>query len=122
VELEHLVRTYGEADAGDILSEPYAASQFDATLIAALLLEAVGPTADLATLRGGFRAVTRGGHAYGLGEMREMLAAIRRGEQVDYVGASGNVEIDDDGDVEADLVTWEIKEGRVLETGRVPVD
>jgi hypothetical protein len=35
------------------------------------------------------------------------------------VGASGDVEVDPNGDVEADLVTWTVSDGAIVETGRV---
>lgn len=57
---------------------------------------------------------------YGPHELPQVLAAIRRGEEVNYVGASGDLEIDDNGDVDADLVTWALVKGAIVETGRVP--
>jgi len=110
-----------EIDAGaDASAEPFAPNQFDAAMYAAMTLETAGPDADAARLHKSFFAIAHGGNVYGPHELPQMLAAIRRGERVDYVGASGNVEVDANGDVEAELVTWMVKDGAVVETGRVP--
>ncbi len=49
-----------------------------------------------------------------------LFERIRRGERVDYAGASGDVDLDENGDVQGDLVTWVAKGGAIVETGRVP--
>jgi hypothetical protein len=126
VEFVHLLAAMRDAgieapDAGTVV-EPFAASQFDATILGALALEAAGPDPDPAHLRAGFLSIARGGHAFGVADLPEMFAAMRRGEDVDYAGASGNVEVDDDGDVRADIVTWAVKNGRIVETGRVRLE
>jgi neutral amino acid transport system substrate-binding protein len=116
-ELEHLL---GASDAGaEASAAPFVANQFDATILAALALELAGPDADPTHLRKSLREIARGGRVYGPQEMPQLLAAIRRGERVDYVGASGDVDIDDNGDVEGDLVTWIVTGGEIVETGRL---
>ena len=118
IELEHLMSV---PDGGENWStSPYVASQFDATILAALTLEAAGPDADADKLRTTLRDISRGGHVYGPHEMAQLLAAIRRGERVDYAGASGDVDLDENGDVESDMVSWVVKNGEIVETGRVP--
>jgi serine/threonine-protein kinase len=118
IELVHLLSAI---DAGeDMNAAPFVANQFDAAILAALTLEAAGPDADAAKLRTHLREIARGGRVYGPHEMPQLLAAIRRGERVDYVGASGDVDLDENGDVEGDLVTWIAKGGAIVETGRVP--
>jgi serine/threonine-protein kinase len=117
LELEHLLST---SDAGaDVAASPFVANQFDATILAALALEHAGPDADPARLRTSLHAIARGGRVYGPHEMPQLLAAIRRAELVDYAGASGDVDIDDNGDVESDLVTWLVTGGEIVETGRL---
>jgi serine/threonine-protein kinase len=118
LELEHLLST---SDAGtDVSVSPFVANQFDAAILAALTLEAAGPDADAARLRRTLREISRGGRVYGPQELPQLLAALRRGERVDYVGASGDVDLDENGDVESDLVTWIVTGGAIVETGRVP--
>jgi hypothetical protein len=117
IELVHLL---SNRDAGeDVSAAPFVANQFDATILAALTLEAAGPDADAAHLRKNLRDIAHGGRVYGPHEMPQLLAAIRRGEKVDYVGASGDVDLDENGDVEGELVTWIAKGGTIVETGRV---
>lgn len=118
LELVHLLSTH---DAGeDVSAAPFVANQFDATILAALSLHAAGPDAEAAQLRTQLREIARGGRVYGPHEMPQLFAAIRRGERVDYVGASGDVDLDENGDVEGELVTWIAKGGAIVETGRVP--
>jgi neutral amino acid transport system substrate-binding protein len=118
IELVHLLST---SDAGEEVSAaPFVANQFDAAILAASTLEAAGPDAGAAQLRTHLRENARGGRVYGPHEMPQLLAAIRRGERVDYVGASGDVDLDENGDVEGDLVTWIAKGGAIVDTGRVP--
>jgi neutral amino acid transport system substrate-binding protein len=118
IELVHLLST---SDAGeDVSAAPFVANQFDATILAALSLHGAGPDAGAAQLRTHLREIARGGRVYGPHEMPQLLAAIRREERVDYVGASGDVDLDENGDVEGDLVTWVAKGGAIVETGRVP--
>jgi branched-chain amino acid transport system substrate-binding protein len=117
-ELQHLL---AERDAGaELASAPFVANQFDATIMAALTLEKVGPDADAAGLRVGLLTIARDGRAYGAHELPQLLDAIRRTVAVNYVGASGDVELDTNGDVRADLATWIVKNGVIVETGRIP--
>jgi neutral amino acid transport system substrate-binding protein len=117
LELAHLL---SKSDAGaDESTGPFVANQFDATILAALALDSAGPDADPAHLRKGLRDIARGGRVYGPHEMPQLLAAIKRGEAVDYVGASGDVDLDKNGDVDGDLVTWIATGGEIVETGRL---
>ncbi|MEZ4263723.1 MAG: bifunctional serine/threonine-protein kinase/ABC transporter substrate-binding protein [Polyangiaceae bacterium] len=114
-------RLLPEVDAGaEAGAEPFAASQFDAAMYAAMTLETAGPSPDASALRRAFFAIAHGGNVYGPHELPQLLAAIRRGQKVDYIGASGDVEVDENGDVEAELVTWVVEGGKIVETGRVP--
>ena len=114
-------RLLPEVDAGaEAGAEPFAASQFDAAMYAAMTLETAGPSPDASALRRAFFAIAHGGNVYGPHELPQLLAAIRRGQKVDYIGASGDVEVDENGDVEAELVTWVVEAGKIVETGRVP--
>jgi serine/threonine-protein kinase len=117
LELAHLLST-SDAGAG-VSTGPFVANQFDATILAALAIDSAGPDADAAGLRKGLRDIARGGRVYGPHEMPQLLAAIKRGEPVDYVGASGDVDLDPNGDVEGDLVTWIVSGGEIVETGRL---
>lgn len=105
-------------DAGDEVA-PFAASQFDAIMLGAIALAKADPGARFAELRTAFRAVSRGGRPYGAADLTALFAALARGEEVSYVGASGDVQVDDDGDVTADLVSWVVDKGQIVESGRV---
>jgi len=117
-ELTHLLERVDGGTAA--IAQPFVTNQFDATLFAAIALEAAGPEPDATALRKAFRSIARGGTVYGPQELPQLMAAVRRGVPVDYVGASGDVEVDANGDVEGDLVTWKVDHGTIVETGRVP--
>lgn len=118
IELVHLLST---RDAGEgVIGAPFVANQFDAAILAALCLEAAGADAGGVELRTQLRQLASGGRVYGAHEVPELLAAIRRGERVDYAGASGDLDVDENGDVEGELVTWVARGGAIVETGIVP--
>ncbi len=118
LELAHLLAEIGAGD--DVAREPLVANQFDAAVLAALALEQAGPDARGPRLRDALLAVVRGAQADGPRELPRLLAALRRGAQVHYVGASGDLALTDDGDVDAEIVTWTVRGGAVVEDGRVP--
>ncbi|HEY9747092.1 MAG TPA: amino acid ABC transporter substrate-binding protein, partial [Allocoleopsis sp.] len=44
------------------------------------------------------------------------LARLQKGEQIDYQGASGNVDIDENGDVVSSYDVWTVKDDGTLAT------
>ena len=119
-EYAEFVHLMSLVDGGTSASgEPSAANQFDAMMYAALTLEAAGLDAGGAGLHRAFHSIARGGTVFGPQELPQMMAALRRGTSIDYVGASGDVEVDANGDVEGDLVEWKIEKGAIIETRRL---
>jgi len=85
-------RVEGDTD-GRVL---YAATTYDCLIVAALAAEAAGTT-DPAEIAAAVPEVTRdGARCTTFGECRTLLAD---GEDIDYDGASGPLDLDDDGDV-----------------------
>ena len=78
---------------------PYAAHGYDAAFLMALAIEKAG-AADRSKIAAALREVaTPPGTVIRPGEWQKAKAAIAAGEDVNYEGASGNVDFDENGDV-----------------------
>lgn len=92
---------------------------YDATFLTALAIQAAGST-DRAAIRDALRQV---GNAPGVviepGEWDKALAALEAGQDIDYQGASGQIEFDDKGDVPGVIGHFVIENGGYAEVGLV---
>lgn len=104
-----------DGGAGGVDVETFAASAFDAAMLAGLAVEKVGTEGDAAAYRAAIIALSREGATYGPQDLDELLLSIRQNRDVDYQGASGNVDMDDNGDVRADFSTWRVENGRIID-------
>lgn len=94
----------------------YTSNQFDAAILLALAMERAGTSTDTTKIREALFEVARPpGQAFGPGQLSEALAALRRNEDIDYQGASGDVDFDEFGDVSGDYILWKV-EGGVFKT------
>jgi ABC-type branched-subunit amino acid transport system substrate-binding protein len=87
---------------------------FDAVYLLALAMQAAGPaglTDEPERIRDQMLPISRGGTAYGPGNYREAVAALARGEDIDYQGASGDVDFDQNGDVLGGFDIWQVQNG-----------
>ncbi|HEY1695083.1 MAG TPA: ABC transporter substrate-binding protein [Polyangiaceae bacterium] len=88
---------------------PYAANQYDATLLLALAIAKAGTASDGQAIRDALIDVANPpGTVYGPGEFVDALDALARGEEIDYDGASGDCDFDPSGDVRADYIVWQV--------------
>jgi neutral amino acid transport system substrate-binding protein len=85
---------------------PYAAHQFDAAVVLALAIQRAGTATDGVRIRDALYDVSKGGRTLGPAEIAEALAAIKSGTDIDYRGASGEVDFDAFGNVKGDYVIW----------------
>lgn len=86
--------------------EPYAVNAYDAVYLFASAIEAADTTSYDAII-GQLQDVSRGGTAYGPGEWEQIRSALEAGNDqsnIDYNGASGNIEYDENGDVTEGIV------------------
>lgn len=87
-----------EATGNDPVA-PYAAHGYDASFLLALAIEKAG-SADRGAIGAALREVASGpGTVIRPGEWEKAKAAIAAGEDINYEGASGNVDFDEAGDV-----------------------
>lgn len=93
--------------------DPYTANQFDAAVLVALAIEQAGTTTDPVKLRDALYLISRKeNRAYGPRDLLSALEAIRRGGPIHYTGASGDLDIDDSGNVLAGYIVWHVKNGK----------
>lgn len=94
---------------GDATDVPaFAANAFDAMVLVALAIEKAGSATDRLAIRDALKEVSKApGRPIGPADLGEGLAEIRNGEDIDYAGASGNVDLDDNGNVTGGFIVWE---------------
>jgi ABC-type branched-subunit amino acid transport system substrate-binding protein len=95
-----------EAEYGEAYQVPFVREAFDAVVVSALAAAAAGTNTDGAAIRDALRDVSNApGTEYGPGiiesptDLTAALEAAAGGEDIDYSGASGSVDFDDNGDV-----------------------
>ena len=114
-ERRFFVRKYREVAGADPI-EDFAATQFDAVVVLALALERNGAEVSPQALRDTMNALTHGKIAFGPEDLDLAMQHARRGEDVDYRGASGDV--DDQGN--GAFVTFGIEGGVLTDLAPVP--
>ena len=95
----------------------FAAQTYDAAFVLALAIAKAGST-DGTKVRDALRAVGNGkGMKILPGQWKEALAAIKAGKDIDYAGATGDIDFDKDGDIAGSYNKWEIKGGKAVDQG-----
>lgn len=105
--LAHFNATQGVADLSG-----QAANFYDAAILIALAIEQAGKTTDPVAIRDALFQVSKGGRSYGPAQVGEALEAIRNKQDVDYTGASGDCDFDDNGDVVTGYIVWHVESGK----------
>lgn len=106
-------QAYEEA-YGELPPKPYIDTSYDAMMILALAIEQAGST-DGAAVQAAIREVANApGVEIRPGEWQKAVEAIANGEDVDYTGASGSLEFDDQGDVAGAFAHWAIQNGEIV--------
>lgn len=94
-------RRYRATEPRDVIEQPYDARNFDAVVLCYLAAVAAG-SSDGDRIANRLRAVSAPpGDPYTWEELPEAVEALERGEQIDYQGASGGIDLDDAGDATA---------------------
>ena len=102
-------------------SHPFMAEHYDATVLVALAAAKAGSTTDSAAIRDSLRFVANApGEMVGPGrdDIAKALALIADGKDINYNGAGGDIEFDENGDVFGTIEIWQIKDGEISSTGR----
>ncbi len=102
-------------------SHPFMAEHYDATVLVALAAAKAGSTTDSTAIRDALRDVANApGEVVGPGrdEIAKALALISEGKDINYNGAGGDIEFDENGDVFGTIEIWTIMDGEIQSTGR----
>ena len=97
-------------------THPFLRESYDAAVIIGLAIEAAGSD-DSVAIRDAMRAVAGPpGVEVGPGEaeIARALELLRDGEEINYQGASGPVDFDENGDVSGAMEIWKITGGKIV--------
>ena len=110
-----------EETYGFPVTHPFMAEHYDATVLIALAAAKAGSTTDSIAIRDALRDVANApGEVVGPGrdEIARALRLIAEGKDIDYNGAGGNVDLDQNGDVFGTIEIWTVADGEIQSTGR----
>jgi ABC-type branched-subunit amino acid transport system substrate-binding protein len=139
VGVENLEGTYGTAPGAPVTSArqafdaayeasfaavpplPFMAETYDAVVLIALAAEKAGTTTDSTAIRDALRDVANPpGEVVGPGvdSIKRALYLIQQGEDINYEGAGGSQDFDENGDIISTIEIWKIENGEIVSTGR----
>lgn len=114
-------KAYANAFAVELPPLPYIDTTYDAVVLIALAAAKAGTTTDSAAIRDALRDVANPpGEIVGPGidGIKRALELIRQGKDINYEGAGGSQDFDDNGDVISTIEIWKIEGGAIVSTGR----
>jgi len=100
---------------------PYIDTTYDAVALIALAAAKAGTTTDSAAIRDALRDVANPpGEVVGPGieGIQRALELIKQGQDINYEGAGGSQDFDENGDVISTIEIWKIEGGEIVSTGR----
>ncbi|MFO7642816.1 MAG: ABC transporter substrate-binding protein, partial [Desulfosarcina sp.] len=100
---------------GEIPPQPFMDSAYDAVYLIALAAQRAGK-ADRTAIRDHLRAVAGPpGVTVNPGEWERAVELLAAGENINYEGASGNVDFDENGDVPGTFAHWRVENGEIVD-------
>ena len=100
---------------------PFIAENYDAAVLIALAAAKAGTTTDSVAIRNALRSIANPpGEAVGPGVegIKKALMLIAEGKDINYQGAAGTVDFDENGDVTGYIEIWKVEGGEIKSTGR----
>lgn len=112
--------TLWKSDPANGSRQTYDAQNFDAVILLALASIAAGST-DGAEIAGKLQEVSGPpGTKYTYEQLSDAITALQNGEDIDYEGASGPIDLDENGDPSAaNYSTWSYTGGKLVDTTKV---
>lgn len=99
---------------GEVPPKPYIDTSYDAAFVLALAAQKAGQ-AKAEAVRDALREVCNPpGTKILPGEWSKALELLKQGQEIDYVGASGSVDFDQQGDVSGTFAHWAIQDGQIV--------
>lgn len=113
---------YVGSDPKEVERQTFDAQQFDATVLCYLAAVSAGST-DGKDMADALVDITApGGTEYTWQQLPEMIKALQDGEDIDYTGASGAIDMDENGDATAGVYdTYAYQNGAIEIIGETPV-
>jgi ABC-type branched-subunit amino acid transport system substrate-binding protein len=121
-EYNDFVSLYQEAvgfASGMTEPDPYTSSEYDAAILLALAIQAAGTTDGIAVQKAMFdvsRGKTSNANSYGPAQLPDAIGALKRNEDINYNGAAGNEDFDDQGNVIGDFIVWQVSSSQQFVT------
>ena len=100
---------------------PFIAENYDAAVLIALAAAKAGTTTDSVAIRDALRSIANPpGESVGPGVegIKKALMLIDEGKDINYEGAAGAVDFDENGDVTGYIEIWKVEGGEIKSTGR----
>ena len=119
--LDTFNRSYADAFGAGEPQHPFTAETYDAVVLIALAAAKAGSTTDSTAIRDSLRAISNApGEEVGPGVegIARALALIAEGAEINYQGAAGPVDFDENGDVVGPIEIWKVEGGEIKSTGR----
>ena len=118
--LREFQRSYAAVHGGPPV-HPFIAENYDAAVLIALAAAKAGTTTDSVAIRDALRSIANPpGEAVGPGVegIKKALMLIDEGKDINYEGAAGTVDFDENGDVTGYIEIWKVEGGEIKSTGR----
>ena len=113
--VEDFKRIYAERTGGDP-NQQLIAEAFDGAAVLALAIEKAGSDNPVA-VRDALRPVANPpGEIVGPGDLARALKLVRDGKDINYVGAAGDIDFDENGDVVSGMRVWKIVANQIVDT------
>lgn len=91
----------------------YTSNTFDAAILIAFAIQKAGSATDRIAIRDALKEVSRpGGRPISPAEIGAGLTELRNGADIDYKGASGSVDFQDNGNVPGGFIIWQAARAR----------
>jgi branched-chain amino acid transport system substrate-binding protein len=117
------VHAFKQADPHDVTLAPFAAQQFDATVLCYLAAVAAGSTDGQKMADKLIDITAPGGTEYSWQQLPDAIKALEDGEDIDYTGASGPIDMDVHGDPTAGAFdVYRYSSSGLEVVGEVPVE
>ena len=111
---QHFREAY-EAEHGEVPPQPFMDSAYDAVYLIALAAQKAG-SVDRVAIRDNLRAVANPpGEVVNPGEWARAVELLEAGEDINYEGASGSVDLDENGDVPGTFAHWRVEGGEIVD-------
>ena len=108
-------RLYSERTDGDP-SASLITEAFDAAVVLALAIEKAGSD-DPVAVRDVLRSVANPpGEIVGPDDVAKAFELVRDGKEINYVGASGDVDFDEYGNVVSSMRVWSVQDGQIVDS------